>query len=232
MPKRGKTRASRRRPSGASSIGTRRVQRIGAAGSQFAGSLSDAEWQTILPTCEKLPDVGIDLRREIDQIGRDYLEAVDTRERWLKKLRGQKPAKQRKKIEQALASIRESQRALAVLVDEGLLDNDFPQPNLSHPEHCLKEWLSDYDMWVQPFAGKSNPIQADLEWQLIELWRSAGGKLSYSRSKEKGRTDTGRSARRREVRQHNAKPEAHAQRHPRRDLQAIRNRQNDRPIPR
>jgi hypothetical protein len=118
----------------------------------------------------------------------------------MKKLQEKKPANQRKKVAQALASIRKSQTALDVLVDDGLIDDDFPHPNLSHPEHCLKEWLSDYDMWVRPFAGQSNPIQAELEWQLVHLWKKSGGKLAYSRKKEKGRTDTGRGARARENR--------------------------------
>jgi hypothetical protein len=157
--------------------------------------LTEAQWQAIRQTLNYRPKKGIDLRREIDRFGQDYWKGVDTREMWMKKLQGKKPAKQRKKIEQALASIRQSQKALAVLVDDGLLDNDFPHPNLTHPEHCLKEWLSDYDMWVGLFAGKSNPIQAELEWQLIELWKESGGKLAYSRKKEKGRTDTGRGAR-------------------------------------
>jgi len=34
---------------------------------------------------------------------------------------------------------------------------------------------------TRPLAGQSNPIQADLEWLLMRLWRRSGGKLSYSR---------------------------------------------------
>jgi hypothetical protein len=206
MPKRGKISANRRPPPGASPVGTRQVRPGGAASALRFTALSEAQWQVILPT-HNWPDKGIDWRREIDRIGQDYWEAVDTRERWIKKLQGKKPANQRKKIDQALAAIRQSEKALAVLVADGLLDDDFPHPNLSHPEHCLKEWLSDYEMWVQPFAGMSNPIQAELEWQLISLWKTSGGKLAYSRQKEKGRTDTGRGARPRKNRQDHAAEE-------------------------
>jgi hypothetical protein len=194
MPKRRKISANRRPPPGASPVGTRQVQPGGAASAPRFTALSEVQWQAILRT-HNWPDKGIDWRREIDGIGQDCWEAVDARERWMKKLQGKKPANQRKKIDQALAAIRQSEKALAVLVADGLLDDDFPHPNLSHPGHCLKEWLSDYDMWVRPFAGKSNPIQAELEWQLVHLWKKSGGKLAYSRKKEKGRTDTGRGAR-------------------------------------
>jgi hypothetical protein len=194
MPKRRKISANRRPPPGASPVGTRQVQPDGAASAPRFTALSEAQWKEILPTRNNWPDKGIDWRREIDRIGQDYWEAVDTRERWMKKLQGEKPAKQRKKIDQALVSIRKSQKALAVLVDDGLLDDDFPHPNLSHPEHCLNEWLFEYGIWAQPFAGQSNPIQAELEWQLVHLWKKSGGKLAYSRKKEKGRTDTGRGA--------------------------------------
>jgi hypothetical protein len=202
MPKRGKISANRRPPPGASPPSTRRVKPSDAA--QFT-ALSETQWQAIRLTRD-WPS-GMDWRRQIDQIGRDYREAVDTRERWMKKLRGKKPANQRKKIDQALVSIRQSQKALAVLADDGLLDDDFPHPNLSHPEHCLNEWLFEYGIWVQPFAGQSNPIQAELEWQLVHLWKKSGGKLAYSRKKEKGRTDTGRGARAEQDRQGHADAE-------------------------
>jgi hypothetical protein len=207
MPKRGKISANRRLPPRASPVGTRRTASGGAANAPRFTALSEEQWQAIRPTFDNLPDKGIDWRREIDGIGQDYWKAVDTREIWLKRLQGKQPAKQRKKIDQALVSIRQSEKALAVLADDGLLDDDFPHPNLSHPAHCLKEWLSDYDMWVQPFAGKGNLIQAELEWQLIQLWRKAGGKLAYSRKKEKGRTDTGRRVTRPEGRQDHADAE-------------------------
>jgi hypothetical protein len=175
-------------------------------------ALSDPQWEDIRSTRKNWPNRDIDWRREIDRIGRDYWEAVDTREMWMKKLQGEKPARQRKKIDQALVSIRQSQKALTVLVDNGrLLDDDFPHPNLSHPEHCLKEWLSDYDVWVRPFAGKRNPIQAELEWRLIDLWKRSGGKPGYSRKKEKRlpyrRAHTGRGAAARDDRQDHADAE-------------------------
>jgi hypothetical protein len=206
MPKRGSISAGRRPAPKASPVGMRRDQSGGAASAPRFTALSEEQWQAIRPTRNNWPK-GVDWRREIDRIGRDHWEGVDTREMWVKRFKGKQPAKQRKKVEYALVSIRQSQKAIAVLVDDGLLDDDFPHPNLSHPEHCLNEWLSDYDMWVQPFAGKSNPIQAELEWQLIELWRKSGGKLTYSRKKEKGRADTGRGATPRKDRQDHAAAE-------------------------
>jgi hypothetical protein len=102
----------------------------------------------------------------------------------MKKLQREKPAKQRKKIVQALESIRQSQKALDVLVGDGLLDDDFHRPNLSHAAHCLNEWLFEYELWVGTFAGQSNPIQRNMELMLMLLWRRSGGKLSYSRKKD------------------------------------------------
>jgi hypothetical protein len=113
-------------------------------------ALSEAQWQAIRSTRKDWPEGN--WRRYIEQIGQNYWKAVDTRETWLKKLKGEKPAEQRKKVQRALASIRESEQALAVLVDHGLLDDDFPHPNLSHPEYCLKEWLSQYDDRNVPVA--------------------------------------------------------------------------------
>jgi hypothetical protein len=204
MPKRDNASAGRRPPPGASPVGARRGHSAGATSVVTFTALSEAQWQAIRSTRKSWPE-GTNWRREIEQIGQYYWESLATREMWLKKLQGKQPAKQRKKIDQALVSIRQSQKALAEL--DGLLDNDFPHPNLTHPEHCLNEWLSDYDTWVKPFAGRGDPIKAELEWQLIELWRKSDGKLTYSRKKEKGRTDTGRGATPQEDRQDHAAPE-------------------------
>jgi hypothetical protein len=147
-------------------------------------ALSEAQWQAIRSTRKNWPK-DIDGRREVERAGRDYWEAQAAREMWVKKLQGKRPAKQREKVEKAWTSIRQSQQALAALVDDGLLDGDFPHPDLDSPEQQLEAWLSDYNVWVRPFAGKSNPIQAELEWRLIDLWRRSGGKLGYSRRKYK-----------------------------------------------
>ncbi|MGX9426136.1 MULTISPECIES: hypothetical protein [Bradyrhizobium] len=153
-------------------------------------ALSEAQWQAIRSTRNGWPD-GIDWRHEIEGIGRDYWEAQGTREMWLKKLRGKKPAKQREKIYKAWMSMRQSQKALAGLVDDGLLDDDFPHPDLESPEQRLESWLSDYDVWVRPFAGQSNPIQTELEWRLIDLWKRSGGKVDWSRKKDDSGTPYG-----------------------------------------
>jgi hypothetical protein len=145
--------------------------------------LTEAQWQAICST-HHWPG-GVDCRREIEQIGRNHWEAQATRAMWVKTLQGKQPAKQR---DRAWISIRQLEKALAALADDGLLDDGFPHPDLSSAGQGLEAWLSDYNIWIQPFAGKSNPIQAELEWRLIDLWKRSGGKLAYSRKKEEGRS--------------------------------------------
>jgi hypothetical protein len=209
MPKRENASTGRRPSPGASPVRAGRVHSAGAKSVETFTARFDEQWQAIR-SIHDWP-VGTDWRGEIERIGRDYWEAQTTREMWVKRLHGKQPAKQRKKIEQALVSIRQSQKALTVPVDNGrLLDDDFPHPNLSHPEHCLKEWLSDYDLWVRPFAGKRNPIQAELEGRLINCWKRSGGKPGYSRKKEKHLligAQTGRGAAARDARQDHADAE-------------------------
>jgi hypothetical protein len=183
-------------------------QRPSAGASTFT-VLSEEQWQAIR-SIRNWPD-GHDWRREIEEIGRNYWEAQTTRQMWVKRLHGKQPAEQRKKIYKALVSIRQSRNTLAALADDGLLDNDFPHPDLDSPDYRLEAWLSDYDIWVKPFAGKSNPIQAELERRLIQLWKRSRGKLAYSRKKEKGRSSrrahTGRGATARDDQQDHADAE-------------------------
>jgi hypothetical protein len=146
-------------------------------------ALSEEQWQAIRSIRDDWL-VGTDWRREIERIGRDYWEAQATREKWRKKLQGKNPAKQREKIRKVWISMRQSQKALAELAGNGLLDDDFPHPNLKSPEQRLGAWLSDYDLWVRPFAGQNNPIQSELEWRLMDLWKRSGGKLRWSRKKD------------------------------------------------
>jgi hypothetical protein len=210
MPKRDNISAGRRPAPGASPVGAGRGHSAGATSVVTFTALSEAQWQAILLTRKKWPE-GTDWRREIEQIGRDYWERLTTRKMWVKKLQGKQPAKQRKKIEQALVSIRQSQKALAELVNDGLLDDDFPHPDFNLPEQRLEAWFSDYDVWVRPFVGKSDPIKAQLELQLTDLWKRSGGELSYSRKKEKGppgrRVHTGRGAAARDDQQDHADAE-------------------------
>lgn len=159
-------------------------------------AITEAQWQPIQST-HNWPE-GNDWRGGIDQIGRDYWEAEATRKKWVDSLQGKKPAKQREKVHRAWMSTRRMQKELTELADDSLLYNDFVLPDLESLENRLEAWLSDYDLWVGSFAGKSNPIQAELEWRLLDLWRRSGGKLAYSRMKEKGpssrRVRTGRGA--------------------------------------
>jgi hypothetical protein len=146
-------------------------------------ALFDTQWEAIRSIRDDWL-VGPDWRREIERIGRAYWEAQTAREKWVEKLQGKKPAEQRKKIYKACVSIRQLRKTLAALADDGLLDNDFPHPDLKSPEQRLEAWLSDYDLWVRPFAGQNNPIQSELEWRLMDLWKRSGGKLRWSRKKD------------------------------------------------
>jgi hypothetical protein len=181
MPTRDKGSAGRLTPVGISPVGA--AQHRSPNKTQFT-ALSDAQWQAILPTRNHWPS-GIDWRREIERIGRDYWEARAIREMWVKKMQGKKPSKQLQKVQAALESAQNLQKELTELVNDHVLDDDLPKPNLETAEQRLEAWLADYDVWVRPFAGKNNPIQAHLEWQLMRLWRKSGGKLVYSRKKDK-----------------------------------------------
>lgn len=151
---------------------------------------TEAQWQAICSTSDHWFE-GIDWRRQSEEIGRDHWAAQAARATWVKKLGGKQPAKEREKVCNALKSTRELQKELAALVDDGVLDDDFPDPDLQSPEQRLEAWLSDYDVWVRPFAGKSNPIQSELEWRLMDLWKRSGGKLRWSRKKDDPTTPYG-----------------------------------------
>src|SRR6516164_5276943 len=146
-------------------------------------ALSEEQWQAIRSTRKNWPE-DVDWRREIERIGQDIWELQALKEMWVNKLRGKQPAKQREKIRKAWILMRQLEKILAELADDGLFGDDFPPPNLNWPEHRIKEWLSDYNFLVRPFAGQSNPIQSELEWRLMKLWERSGGKLRYSRRKD------------------------------------------------
>ena len=146
-------------------------------------AFTEAQWEAIRSTRENWPE-GVDWRREIERIGQEYWEIRASRKMWVNKLRGKQSVKQREKIRKASMLMRQSQKVLAELADNGLLDDDFPHPNLKSPEQRLGAWLSDYDLWVRPFAGQSDPIQSELEWRLMNLWKRSGGKLRWSRKKD------------------------------------------------
>ena len=167
MSKRGNISAGRRPPPGPSPVGAARAHTADATSVVTFTALSEAQWEAIRSTRNNWK--GIDLPREIERIGRDYRNARATREMWVKRLQGKQPPKQQKRIDSAWVLMCQSREALAGLLKAGLLDDDSLDPDLkSWAEHLLEEWLSDYDLWVRPFAGKSNPIQARLEWKLMK----------------------------------------------------------------
>jgi hypothetical protein len=181
--RRKKISAGRPRPRRTSSVGGRRGHSAASTRSVPFTALSEAQWEAIRATRNDWPE-GVDWRKAIERLGRAYWDAEAFRKTWVKKLQGKRPAIQRKKILTALKSTQQSQKAVARLMDDGLLDDDFPYPDLDTPAYRLNQWLSDYDVWVQPFAGQSNPIKAELEWRLMGLWKKAGGKLAFSRKKD------------------------------------------------
>jgi hypothetical protein len=181
MPKRDNVSTGRRPSPRASPVPAGRAHSAGAK-SVVTFTLSDVEWERIRSTRDWSEDV--DWRREIEQIGQDFWELRAFKEMWVNELRGKHPAKQREKIRKAGILMRRSQEVLAELANDGLLGDDFSPPNLNWPEPRFKEWLSEYEFWVQPFAGRSDPIQSDLEWRLMNLWKRSGGKLAYSKKKD------------------------------------------------
>jgi hypothetical protein len=111
---------------------------------------------------------------------------------WVNKLRGKQPAREKEKVYRTLLLTRQLQRAWANLADdEDLLEDGLPDPGLKLREQRLSAWLSDYQEWVTPFVGKSDPFQEHLEFQLMSVWIEAGGKLDYSRKKDDAGTPYG-----------------------------------------
>jgi hypothetical protein len=184
MPKDNKALNSQEPAPTASPIGAKRDPAAETANGVAFSSLSEAEWQAILSSRKDWPS-SFDLRSEIELIGRSYWKAENIRAIWVKRLPGKQPAKQRRKIERALLLMRQARGATAELLKDGLFDDgSFGPDGISRQEHLLEDWLSDYDVWVRPFAGKSNPIQTDLEAELMRLWTRSGGKLRYKRLKD------------------------------------------------
>ncbi len=179
MPKRDNASAGRRPPAGASPIGARRGHSTGATSLVTFTTLTEAQWQAIRST-RNWPD-GRDWCGEIEQVGRDFSEAQAERQAWLKKLRGEKSAREKGRVDRALLLTRQLQKAWA---DSSLDDADLPDPGLKLRQQRAELWLYNYDTWVTPFAGQSDPMQKQLEWRLMSIWVEAGGELSYSRKKD------------------------------------------------
>jgi hypothetical protein len=206
-PKRSNIPAGRRPPPAASPVGGGRAHSAGAKSVVTFTALSEAQWQAIRST----PDdwlVGTDWRGVIEQVGRQFSEARAERQAWLKKFRGKEPAGEKKRVDRALKLTRQLQKAWA---DSSLDDTDLPDPGLRLRQQRAEQWLYHYDIWVTPFAGNNDPMRNQLDWTLMSIWVEAGGKLSYSRKKEKRppgrRAHTGRGAAARDDRQDHADAE-------------------------
>ena len=184
MLKRDNASAGRRPPAGASPIGARRGHSTGATSLVTFATLTEAQWQAIRST----PDdwlVGTDWRGVIEQVGRQFSEARAERQAWLKKFRGKEPAGEKKRVDRALKLTRQLQKAWA---DSSLDDTDLPDPGLKLREQRAEVWLYLYGSHVSPFTSKRDPIQDELECQLMLIWVEAGGELSYSRKKDDSTT--------------------------------------------
>ncbi|MGW1421666.1 hypothetical protein ACWAT4_16275 [Bradyrhizobium manausense] len=142
-------------------------------------ALTEAQRNAIQST-QNWPD-HTDWLSEIEQVGRHFSEARAEREAWLKSLR-EPPAEERAKVEGLLRLTRELRRAWA---DSSLDETDLPDLGLKLRQQRAEAWLHYYDIWVTPFAGKSDPMQKQLEWELMSIWVEAGGRLDYSRKQEK-----------------------------------------------
>jgi hypothetical protein len=121
----------------------------------------------------------------LEKCAQRFWEEQSKRKMWVKKLRGKRPAREKERVYGALLLTRRLQRAWAKLAtDDDFAEDRLPDPGLKLREQRLITWLSDYETWVTPYVGKSNPDQEHLEWQLMSMWFEAGGKLEYSRKKD------------------------------------------------
>jgi hypothetical protein len=185
MPKRRNVSADRRPPAGASPVGAGQAHSADPTSVVTFTALSDAQRRAIRRAIRSTRDdslVGTDWCDAIEQAGLQFSERQAEREAWLKKnLRGKKPAEEKDRVERALLSTREQQKAWANSV---LDDTDLPDPGLKLREQRAEVWLYNYGSHVTPFTSQRDPIQDDLEWQLMSIWIDSGGKLEYSRKKD------------------------------------------------
>jgi hypothetical protein len=180
MSKRGNKSAGRPPRPVVSPVGAGRADSADATSVVTFTALSDAQRQAIRST--RGDWLGTDWCDAIERAGRQFSERQAEREAWLKKnLRGKKPAEEKDRVERALLSTREQQKAWANSV---LDDTDLPDPGLKLHEQRAEVWLYNYGSHVTPFTSQRDPIQDDLEWQLMSIWIDAGGKLEYSRKKD------------------------------------------------
>lgn len=179
MPKRDNA-AGRRPPLRASTLAARKADSSHATIVVPFTALSGAQWQAIRSTRDDWL-AGTDWRGKIEQVGRQFSEAQAERTAWLKKLRGEKPATVKDRVERALLLTRELQKAWA---DSSLDETNLPDPGLKLRQQRAELWLYNYDTWVTPFAGQKDPMKDQLKWTLMSIWVETGGELGYSRKKD------------------------------------------------
>jgi hypothetical protein len=191
MPKSDKPSAGRRPPPGASPVGAGAAHSASATSVATFTTLTEAQWEAIRST-RNWPG-GRDWRGMIETFAQRFWEAQGKRNIWVKKLRGKRPAREKDRVYGTLLLTRRLQRAWAKLADDDadFVENGLPDPGLKLREQRLEAWLSDYEAWVTPFVGKSDPFQEHLEWQLMMIWIEAGGKPDYSRKKDDSGTPYG-----------------------------------------
>src|SRR5262249_2182754 len=157
-----------------SPVGAALIGSTGATSVATFTTLTEAQWEAIRSTYDRWPE-GVDWRRKIEQVARQFWDARAERQAWLKKLRGGKPARQKNRVDRALLITRQLQKAWA---DSSLDATDLPDPGLKLRQQRAELWLYNYDTWVTPFAGQSDPMKSLLEWELMSIWLEAGGELS------------------------------------------------------
>jgi hypothetical protein len=177
--RRKKISAGRPRPRRTSSVGGRRGHSAASTRLVPFTALSEAQWEAIRATRNDWPD-GIDWRGKIEEAGRQLWEVRAERRAWLERLR-ERPTKERKKVETVLLLTRQLQNAW---LNSSLDDTDLPDPGVKLREQRAEVWLYNYGTFVTPYAGQSDPVQDNLQWQLMSIWAEAGGELSYSRKKD------------------------------------------------
>jgi hypothetical protein len=113
------------------------------------------------------------VRLAIARAGRDYWKKQAERSQ------RRRTAKQREDAYSGLTITLRLQKRLKRLADDF---EDYPDPDLKLLEYRFRRWLSDYKFWSSPFIGRKDPIQAELEWQLMCIWTELlGGRLGFSR---------------------------------------------------
>ncbi|WP_157100165.1 hypothetical protein [Rhodoplanes sp. Z2-YC6860] len=165
------------------------MQHFGSANFLFADNargwdvafeqLTNEQWNAIY-SIGGWPE-GTDWRRKINELGQAYREAQATRDKWVRDLRGVRPAKAKQEVRAALDLTRKAHKMLSALDAAGRLGDHFPHADIDTQVYRLKCWLRGYDLWIGNFAGKADPIKAELEFGLIALWKESGREPRFDR---------------------------------------------------